>query len=87
MRERTTWRMWGRAAALLALSALLSADAWGARVRVVLPDGVSYTGEWEGSGRDQFRIRLDDGTEKQLPFAGGVIVMAMDGQGAFFAPA
>lgn len=82
MKERTTRRMRGRAAVAAALLALLSADAWGARVRVVLPDGVSYTGEWEGSGRDQFRIRLDDGSERQLAFAGGVIVMTTDVRGA-----
>ena len=82
MKERTTRRIWRRAAAAAALLALLSADAWSARVRVVLPDGVSYTGEWEGSGRDQFRIRLDDGSERQLALAGGVIVMTTDIQGA-----
>ena len=82
MNERTTRRIWRRAAAAAALLALLSADAWGARVRVVLPDGASYIGEWEGSGRDQFRIRLDDGSERQLALAGGVIVMTIDAHGA-----
>ena len=83
--EQLRWRRTAAAAALMTLTALLlyAADAWGARVRVVLPDGSAYTGDWQGSSQDQFRIRLDDGTEKQLPFAGGVIVMTMDEESAF----
>ena len=67
------------ACAAILLGFAVSAEA--ARVRVLLPDGASMEGEWLGSSADHFQLRLDDGSTRQLAFAGGAVVMWTAGEG------
>ncbi|MDA1190231.1 MAG: tetratricopeptide repeat protein [Candidatus Poribacteria bacterium] len=70
-RYRTAWL----AAALLVVAC--SADA--ARVRVTLPNGDRYTGDWVGASESQFGIRLEGGMEMQLPLAGTTLEFITEG--------
>ncbi|MEO2005308.1 MAG: hypothetical protein ABGY41_14560 [Candidatus Poribacteria bacterium] len=69
------------AAVVAIAAACLSPRADAVRARVILPSGDIYSGEWLGSDRSQYRLRLDDGQELQLFLPAGGSVQFLDAEG------